>query len=55
MVWVNTTSKVYHCSGTRTYGTTKYGKYFSKAEAQAKGDLPDMASTAHSSERDGRS
>ena len=41
MVWVNTTSKVYHCSGTKSYSTTKHGKYLSEAEAKAEGDRPD--------------
>ncbi len=41
MVWVNTTSKVYHCSGTKSYGTMKNGKYLSEAEAKAEGDRPD--------------
>ena len=41
MVWVNKTSKVYHCSGTRYYGTTKNGKYLSEADAKAEGDHPD--------------
>ena len=41
MGWVNTTSKVYHCSGTRFYGTTKNGKYLFEAEAKVEGDRPD--------------
>jgi len=45
MVWVNTPSKVYHCSGTRSYGTSKSGKYLSEAEAKAEGDRPDHGQT----------
>lgn len=39
-VWVNTKSGVYHCPGTRWYGTTKQGSYMTQKEAQEKGYRP---------------
>lgn len=40
-VWLNSASNVYHCEGSRYYGTTKTGAYMTEAEAQAKGARPD--------------
>lgn len=40
-VWLNTASNVYHCPGTRYYGTTKAGAYMTEDEAKAKGARPD--------------
>lgn len=39
-VWVNTSSRVYHCPGTRWYGATVRGAYMTEAEARRLGHRP---------------
>jgi hypothetical protein len=37
VVWVNLTSKIYHFSGTRSYGNTKHGAYMCEHDSAAAG------------------
>ena len=39
-VWINPSSRVYHCPGSRYYGATKRGSYATEADARAKGNRP---------------
>jgi hypothetical protein len=46
MVWVNTTTGVYHREGDRWYGKTKSGKFMSEADAQKAGYRPAKTGTS---------
>ena len=46
-VWVNSSSKVYHCPSDRWHGKTKNGAYMTEAQATAQGNRPDHGKACH--------
>jgi hypothetical protein len=44
-VWVNTSSGVYHCPGTKYFGATGRGKYLSEEDARSQGYRPAYGKT----------
>jgi hypothetical protein len=44
-VWVNQSSHVYHCPGTRYYGATKRGQFMTESEAVSAGNRPAYGKT----------
>ena len=47
-VWVNTSTGVYHCPGTRYYGSTKKGVFQKQSEAESRGYRPAYGSKCFS-------
>jgi hypothetical protein len=46
VVWVNTSSHVYHMEGSKYYGNTKSGKYLCKSAADTAGNHQDKTEAA---------